>query len=343
MLKLRLLFRRIRRFDFRRMLVYVRDVKKETRAPGIFILMDMLLCILLYNVGFFDYYIFGFIHIRRHRDRKTFFTMRDNWQLSRLVNTPEDSRIFEDKILFCENFAPFLGREVLDLRGADTKTLAAFLHRHPVIFLKAPCSFGGLAVERFDSGGAEPYSTAQIQALYEDWMARGLFLLEESLAQHDALRRLYPDSLNTIRVVTLTDSGGVPHILYSYLRTGRGGAFVDNTTSGGLSALICPDGVIRKPALSDKTGEYFDIHPDTGCSFIGFRVPCYDAALELCRKAATLRPGMRYVGWDVGVTPDGPVLVEGNNLPAYDGQIYRQQEHPGTGLKPLIRSIVPEF
>ena len=67
MLGLRLLFRRIRGFDFGRMLVYVREVKKETKMPCLFIVLDMLLCVLLYNVGFFDYHIFGFVHIRRHQ------------------------------------------------------------------------------------------------------------------------------------------------------------------------------------------------------------------------------------------------------------------------------------
>ena len=61
MLGLRLLFRRIRGFSFGRMLVYVREVKKETKMPCLFIVLDMLLCVLLYNVGFFDYHIFGFV------------------------------------------------------------------------------------------------------------------------------------------------------------------------------------------------------------------------------------------------------------------------------------------
>ena len=112
---------------------------------------------------------------------------------------------------------------------------------------------------------------------------------------------------------------------------------------GGLNALICDDGVIRRPAMSDKTGMYFDMHPDTCTPFINFRVPYFDEAIALCKKAAKVRPDMRYVGWDVGITPTGPVLVEGNNLPAYDGQIYHQQENPGTGLRPLVRSIIPEF
>lgn len=343
MLGLRLLFRRIRGFSFGRMLVYVREVKKETKMPCLFIVLDMLLCVLLYNVGFFDYHIFGFVHIRRHRDRKTFFTMRDNWRLCRLVNRPEDAEVFRDKVLFCRTFSPFLGREYLDLRQTDEGTLAAFLRRHPVVFVKSPGGFGGLEVERFDASAVNLGDTARVQALHNDWVGRGLYLLEEGLSQHAEMRALYPKSINTIRIVTLADEDGEPHLLYAFLRTGRGGAFVDNTTSGGLSALICSDGVIRRPALSDKTGEYFDAHPDTGCSFIGFRVPCYKEAVDLCRRAARVRPGMRYVGWDVAVTPDGPVLVEGNDLPAYDGQIYHQQEHPGRGLKPAVRAIVPQL
>ena len=65
---------------------------------------------------------------------------------------------------------------------------------------------------------------------------------------------LYPYSLNTLRVCTLTDDKGDVHVLYSFVRTGRHGSFVDNTTSGGLNALICDDGVIRRPAMSDKPG-----------------------------------------------------------------------------------------
>lgn len=46
MLKLELLLRRIRGFDAKRMMVYVRDVKKETKTPTPVIMADMLYCIL---------------------------------------------------------------------------------------------------------------------------------------------------------------------------------------------------------------------------------------------------------------------------------------------------------
>ena len=52
MLKLELLLRRIRGFDAKRMMVYVRDVKKETKTPTPVIMADMLYCILRYTWDF---------------------------------------------------------------------------------------------------------------------------------------------------------------------------------------------------------------------------------------------------------------------------------------------------
>ena len=285
MLKLELLLRRIRGFDAKRMMVYVRDVKKETKTPTPVIMADMLYCILRYNVGFYDYHIFGFAHIHGAKARSTFFTMQDNWRLTRMVNSPEDRPYFENKLLFCRTFAPYLGRSFLDLNEAGEDALTDFLRHHPVVFLKEPESFGGLGVKRFDSAGTDLNDREAVKRLRENWVQNGLLLVEEALQQHPEMSALYPYSLNTLRVCTLTDDKGDVHVLYSFVRTGRHGSFVDNTTSGGLNALICDDGVIRRPAMSDKTGMYFDMHPDTCTPFINFRVPYFDEAIALCKKS----------------------------------------------------------
>ena len=34
-------------------------------------------------------------------------------------------------------------------------------------------------------------------------------------------------------------------------------------------------------------------------------------------KAALEVPEVRYVGWDIAITPNGPVIMEGNEYPSY--------------------------
>ena len=37
----------------------------------------------------------------------------------------------------------------------------------------------------------------------------------------------------------------------------------------------------------------------------------------MCKKAALILPEVRYIGWDIAFTKEGPVMVEGNEYPGY--------------------------
>jgi hypothetical protein len=50
-----------------------------------------------------------------------------------------------------------------------------------------------------------------------------------------------------------------------------------------------------------------------------------DKVLEMCTKAAMVVPQVGFIGWDVCITPDGPVIVEGNDYPGHD--LYQLPEH----------------
>ena len=44
------------------------------------------------------------------------------------------------------------------------------------------------------------------------------------------------------------------------------------------------------------------------------------------------------IGWDVAITPDGPVLVEGNNLPGYD--MCQNAGHVDEGMLPRFEKLL---
>ena len=65
----------------------------------------------------------------------------------------------------------------------------------------------------------------------------------------------------------------------------------------------------------------FDVvarNPLTGVEFEGFQVPFFEEAKQLALDAAACLPGIRIIGWDIAITPDGPEIVEVNDDPGPD-------------------------
>ena len=83
---------------------------------------------------------------------------------------------------------------------------------------------------------------------------------------------------------------------------------------GGLSVAVNSEtGTLGQGVFKPHYGgDWVSEHPDTGIRFEGERLPEWDAILECCRRAAATLSGIRAVGWDIALTPDGPVIIEGN-------------------------------
>ncbi|WP_129665211.1 sugar-transfer associated ATP-grasp domain-containing protein [Phytoactinopolyspora endophytica] len=143
-------------------------------------------------------------------------------------------------------------------------------------------------------------------------------IVEEGLEQHPKQSALYPDTVNTIRVLTMIDvnDGHRPFIAMAVQRIGtRSSEPADNWSRGGLSARVELDtgqlGRATRLPLRDEV-EWFDAHPDTGSPITGVEVPYWPQIRDLVLHSARVLSFMEYVGWDIVVTPDGPVVLEAN-------------------------------
>ena len=102
---------------------------------------------------------------------------------------------------------------------------------------------------------------------------------------------------------------------------------------------ICSPGVSGDGSL----GITYDEHPMTHVKLLGRQVPLFFEACEMVKKAALKVPQMRYIGWDVGISPESPVIIEGNNYTAHDFWQLPAQTPEKQGMLPTIMKLVPEF
>jgi hypothetical protein len=59
-------------------------------------------------------------------------------------------------------------------------------------------------------------------------------------------------------------------------------------------------------------------HPDSGARITGIGLPMWRETREFAVAAHKAFADRVIVGWDIAITPDGPIVVEGNGSPDLD-------------------------
>ena len=326
--------RRVKTMSFARMEANVKAISRETGVSKARIRADMICCAMRSGVGYLDYRVFGFATNRDKANRKTYMTMNHNARLSRAVNDRNAIDVFVDKSKFNKAFRAYIGRDFLILPESTPQQLADFCRGKASVFAKVTSSFGGQGVEKLTLSDSTDYPQ-----LYQRLLSEGKNLVEDTLVQHPEMERLCPNSVNTLRMVTVLKDG-VAHLVYALVRMGNGKSHTDNISSGGMYALLDQAGRISEKAFCDKTSGYYTSHPVSGVVFHDFVVPYFQEAKALFIQAAQVEPRVGYVGWDVAITPAGPVLVEGNHLPGYDMCQNSGLNNSKTGALPWFEKIL---
>lgn len=158
-------------------------------------------------------------------------------------------------------------------------------------------------------------------------------VIEYYIVQHRLLAEINPDSVNTLRIITIIgdnefgDSTPLEQVrvFSSYLRAAAvKGVSADNMSRGGVFVGIQDDGALRDEGYCverhlDLYGRYSQ-HPITAFKFAGFRVPYWVAAVDLVKRAHKHIWNVKSIGWDVAITESGPIIIEGNIAWAFPHQ-----------------------
>lgn len=282
-----------------------------------------------YGFSPLDYQTFGFAYIEDLDQRLSYFSGLDWNNANHLLNQPiEGSFDTINKTEVYKRLKEVYSRDFLIIAEASNEEISDFLSRNKEAFAKPSDGSGGTGVKKVNLEYVK--NPLYLRVLCRE---QGIDLLEGVITQHEDVNKLYPHSVNTLRVTTIIDEEGKLNYLPHVMRLGRAGMNIDNVSSGGIYLKVNPEGVIESPAILEDAafeghgGILYDEHPDTGVTFKGYQLPNMDQAYELVEKASSLMPQYRYVGWDVALTEDGADLIEINLYAAYDmNQCYHLSE-----------------
>ena len=232
-------------------------------------------------------------------------------QLSRkYITHPENAVYFKSKVLFNKTFAEFTGRPWLSTHNITLESFKETLGACSKLIYKPNSSSCGNGVQVFEMSEHDPQElVATLQALPSG-------IVERFVVQHPEMAKWSGGvSLNTLRVITILDNNECC-IPYAIFRMGGGTAPVDNLYFGGVLVPVDVETGVTWETGIDINGKDFAVHPNCGLPVGGFTIPFWKEAKDMLDKACRVVEGVGFIGWDVAITTEGPILIEGNTYPA---------------------------
>jgi len=238
-----------------------------------------------------------------------------------LLSTNENRKIMNEKDLFLSVFKAYIKRDWLALNNELTiGQLTEFVLKNPTFIAKPRSLNQGQGIEFVEAS-----RFLSIHEMLAYLKSKNLFVIEERVYNHEALSKFSRNALSIVRIVTLRLPEKV-EIISAFLRFNIIVDIVDNFSPG---AYECPidldEGVIIKGVCDGiNYDQYYDTHP-FGFNVIGIKIPFWEEMINMVKEAALTLDNVYFIPWDVAISPDGPLIIEGNNNPGYKFQLIHDQ------------------
>lgn len=191
------------------------------------------------------------------------------------------------------------------------------------LFVKSANHWGGIGAERWRSIGNRRWRDASGQEQDADGLLAAFALrsrdrpvvVERCLTPHASLAPLTAEAVSTVRCVTSAGRDGEPRLLRATIRMPVGRMIVDNMAAGGMIAAVDVDsGSLRNGIgwTTEKLLQRRPAHPDRGTIIDGFVLELWPEVRRVALAAQRAATPLPFVGWDVALTTDGPILIEAN-------------------------------
>jgi hypothetical protein len=198
------------------------------------------------------------------------------------------------------------------------------------LFVKPRIGRGGTYAERWDYDGqgawtnrtAGTFKAKELLAHFASMSAKRDYIVQPRVVNHPDLAEVNNGALATVRIVTCANEKGGFEATDAAFRMAIGNnVTVDNFHAGGIAAAVDMKtgrlGPASNMGLRPDVG-WRMVHPNSGAPIEGRILPLWPEVIDLVVRAHAAFPERTIIGWDVGILPDGPAIVEGNIKPDLD-------------------------
>ncbi len=316
--------------NYKKFFETLKQISKKENKNYIGLVLDAGYSVFRYGLGLSDYTNFKFYN-RNRKERKEYVGTRLENKFYETVSPSAYKKRYTIKYDFLEDFKEFTKRDFIVPNEENYEQYLRFLEKHDV-FMSKP--YDGLAGKDVKKEYTKEINDKK--EFFQNCIANRIFL-EELVIQHQDLNKLCAKSVNTMRIMTFNDNGK-PRIIWMGLRVGNGVNSIDNFHAKGMGVNIdINTGKLVGNAIDKDLNEYVE-HPTSHIKFDGFQIPCFEEAKQMVLKASLKSDKILVVGWDVAISENGPVIIEGNRRPGFD----LVQVLSNRGRKDIIRDVLKD-
>ncbi len=291
-------------------------MRRDAKPAGSAVFLDMYWLALRHSIPPLEYELYGFTDPARRAQMHEYIYWNDLAALAVLNRRRgADNRDVQDKnrfaLICAAHGLPHIETLAVFERGRQTVPAMPFVPQTEALWSKPLSLRSGARGNRWhwrdgcardESGCLLSLEAFRIELAKQDTIVQPL------VENHPVIARLSNGGLAVLRVLTGMNPAGEAEKVATVLVLPHGR---HATTIGGLICSL-ESGRIRKAGLLDgKTVQY---HPDTGAVLTGFDIPFFQESVALaCRAHAQAFSRFAFLGWDVVLTADGPLLLETNS------------------------------
>jgi hypothetical protein len=284
----------------------------------------------------FKMWVNGFFsssYIRYNLNEKTLRDFLSDYQenVKAVRINKENAHLLDDKLKFNELIKPFL--TVVKDYGVIKNGKIQLNHSHSfsdLLSLKkkliikpidSSSGSGVIKLEQNESGNFVNDVKITAESFDKIISTQKNSIITDFIKPADYLTGIYGKALSTIRILTMiSPSTKKAFVAAAAHRFVTDKSFpVDNCNAGGLTANIDLQtgrlGMATAPYFKGNSLQWFENHPDTEGKIKGVIIPFWDEIKTKILSVAEKLSYIKYIGWDIAVTDDGFIVIEGNDGP----------------------------